>query len=262
MNKINGVILIVCCFKYKNIREKYKLEKTNYNGWEVIYLFGDENLDKDYILENNTLTVKCEDSYLYLMKKLILGIKYLYENYNIKEGILRCGDDLIFNNDLLLEFLNNSKNDYIGKNFIKKSIIEPIQNINLNETKNNRFMINYYNRNLIEKENITKTIQKYNNKLSIDDLNITVDIGEIIALGHIYYLSNKSCKILLDNFNYDILTYESNCFPYILEDVGVGYLLFKNNIDLTFDKNMWFNPHYQNFDEPGKYMCFHTNEGN
>ena len=60
-----------------------------------------------------------QDSYLFLMKKLILGMKYINEIFNIKEGILRW-DDLIKEN-LLLEFLNSPKEDYIVK-FSKKSI--------------------------------------------------------------------------------------------------------------------------------------------
>ena len=44
MKNVNGIILIVCCFKYKEIRKKFKLKKNNYSGWEVIYLFADETI--------------------------------------------------------------------------------------------------------------------------------------------------------------------------------------------------------------------------
>ena len=74
-----------------------------------------------------------------------------------------------------------------------------------------------------------------------------------------------SFNILINEFNSinnNILTIEHNCYPYILEDVGIGYILFKNNINLTHKQDLWFNPHYQNFDPPGEYLCFHTNEGN
>lgn len=45
--------------------------------------------------------IKCEDSYLHLFKKLALSIKYLNEIFIIEEGILRCGDDLIFDENIL-----------------------------------------------------------------------------------------------------------------------------------------------------------------
>ena len=43
MININGIILIVCCEKYRDIRKNFKLNKNNYIGWEVVYLFGNEN---------------------------------------------------------------------------------------------------------------------------------------------------------------------------------------------------------------------------
>jgi hypothetical protein len=263
MIDVNGIILIVCCEKYKKIRSKFKLNNNNYDGWEVVYLFGNEELNEEYKYENNILTIKCEDSYLFLMKKLILGMKYLNSIFNIKEGILRCGDDLIFKENLLIEFLNSKKDDYVGKNFFKKSILH--NEIDLTKSIHNNFMCNYYNKNKNELIEINKQIKKYNNNLDIYKVNKTVDISEYIALGHIYYLSNKSIEILINKFseiNNDILLFENNCYPYILEDVGVGYILFKNNINLTHRTDLWYNPHYQNFDPPGEYICFHTNEGN
>ena len=263
MINVKGVILIVCCEKYRNIRKKFKLNKNNYNGWEVIYLFGNEELNSEYEFENNILTIKCEDSYLFLMKKLILGMKYINEIFNIKEGILRCGDDLIFKENLLLEFLNSPKEDYIGKNFSKKSI-NPKELV-LSTSIHNNFMNNYYSKNKNESLEVNKSIKKYNIDLEINKLTRTVDISKFIALGHIYYLSNRSIEILISKFseiNNDILFFENNCYPYILEDVGIGYILFKNNIKLTLKQDIWYNPHYQHFDKPGEYMCFHTNEGN
>ena len=88
----------------------------------VVYLFGDPNINDNYIFENNTLTIKCEDSYLFLSKKINLGIKYVNEIFNIKEGIIKCDDDLIIN-EKLIEFLNEPKEDYIGKNFLKKVLL-------------------------------------------------------------------------------------------------------------------------------------------
>lgn len=259
MINVNGIILIVCCQKYKDIRQKYKLPKNTYSNWEVVYLFGNENQEQEYKYENNTLTIKCEDSYLFLMKKLILGMKYLYNIFNIKDGILRCGDDLIFKDNLLIDFLNSNKDDYMGKNFIKKSIIS--NEINLNNTIHNTFMINYYERNQNEKIIINKQIKTYNDNLNISKLNTVINISDFIALGHIYYVSNKSVNLLINNFD-SIFKTENNSYPYILEDLGVGYILFKNNINLTLKQDLWYNPHYQNFDSPGEYICFHTNEGN
>ena len=53
--------------------------------------------------------IKCEDSYLHLLKKFALAIKAVKCLFNIKEGILRCGDDLIFNEDNLSLFTTYKK---------------------------------------------------------------------------------------------------------------------------------------------------------
>jgi hypothetical protein len=115
---VNGIILILSCQKHKDTRLKeFSLHKTSYNNWEVIYVIGDLFLEKDYILDGNFLYVKCEDSYLHLLKKLVLSIKYLRELFMIKEGILRCGDDLVFNESNLLKFIHKKtkKYDYYGQ---------------------------------------------------------------------------------------------------------------------------------------------------
>lgn len=271
MNKINvnGIIMRICCNKYKELRKQFKLKEKNILGWEIIDVYGDKNLNQEYTFKNNNLIIKCEDTYLHLIIKLILSFKILNEIFNIKEGILRCGDDLIFNMDNLNIFLNiKNKNDYIGKNFDKRDIINPIETINLDLIKNDLFMINYYKKNIDEQIYINKTLNKYG--LEIDNINVVPYIYNYIALGHIYYLSNKSIKLIINHFiekdnnhNFTVI-YENNKFyPYAYEDIGIGYILFKNNIDLTYYSEMWFNPHYQNFDtEDLKYICTHTNEGN
>jgi hypothetical protein len=55
--------------------------------------------------------------------------------------------------------------------------------------------------------------------------------------GAMFYLSNKSCNVLVEHMeriSWDIYTYsEEDGYPYIIEDIGVGYILAKNNIPIT-----------------------------
>jgi hypothetical protein len=107
MIAVNGIILVLSCQKHLPTRVKhFKLPKNEYAGWKVIYVIGDLFLDCDYKFENEFLFVKCEDSYIHLLKKLVLSLKYLYQTFDIKEGVLRAGDDLLFNEDILVKFLN------------------------------------------------------------------------------------------------------------------------------------------------------------
>jgi hypothetical protein len=121
---VDGIILVLSCQKHRDTRLKeFSFSKTNYNNWEVIYVIGDLFLSKNYILEGNILHVRCEDSYLHLLKKLAVAMKSVKELFNIKEGILRCGDDLIFNENNLIKFIKSKKFDYWGQCFFKKTSI-------------------------------------------------------------------------------------------------------------------------------------------
>jgi hypothetical protein len=75
--KKKGILLILSCKKHENDRmKKFKLSKKNYEGYEVIYVLGDFLLNTIYKFDENTniLTLKCEDSYIHLLKKLVLSI--------------------------------------------------------------------------------------------------------------------------------------------------------------------------------------------
>ena len=81
------------------------MPKNDYLNWKVIYVIGDLFMDTDYEIRNeNVMYVKCEDSYIHLLKKEALAIKHIYKMYNIKQGILKCCDDLIFNEPALKFF--------------------------------------------------------------------------------------------------------------------------------------------------------------
>ena len=144
MEIVDGIILILSCEKHKLTRLKeFRLKHNYYDKWKVIYIIGDLFLDEKYKLIDNIMYIKCEDSYLHLFKKLVLSLKYLKECFNIKEGILRCGDDLIFNENNLVNFLRSNKYDFYGQSVTASNNI-------INDTEflktitYDPFMLNYY----------------------------------------------------------------------------------------------------------------------
>ena len=140
MNEIPGIILILSCKKYINNRIKEIKLKKEYLNWKVIYVIGDMNLTKDYeIRQENFLYIKCEDSYLHLIKKFGLSLKYILDNYKLTEGILRCCDDLIFNEKILFRFLQNKKYDFYGQSDFKNQIFVP----NFEKIKKQKQIIGY-----------------------------------------------------------------------------------------------------------------------
>jgi hypothetical protein len=79
--------------------------------------------------------------------------------------------------------------------------------------------------------------------------------------GPVLYLSNKSCKILINhmnNVNYDILHYDekTKSYPYTTEDLAIAYILYNNCIDFIHCNNL-----YCNTDRAFNHnsMAIHTN---
>ena len=142
---VEGIILVLSCKKHLNTRLKeFKLKKSFYTGWKVIYVIGEFFLENNYKLYDDLLTIKCEDSYIHLLKKLVLSIKYLNEIYEIKQGILRSGDDLIFNESNLVKFLETpNKLNFYGCSPAGVSVINPKLD-DLKITRDDYFMIYYY----------------------------------------------------------------------------------------------------------------------
>ena len=224
---IKGAILIYSCHKHKDTRLKeFKLPKDEYAGWKVFYILGNPNIKQDFIM-GNTILLKCEDSYIHVAKKVVMGIKFIYENYEVEEGILRCGDDLVFNETTLVNFLKmESKPDYMGitANDKMPNTVVP---------QNSNFMPSYY---LSHQEDLQNPLHgiPYN----ISEMMQFNKVPKLMyAGGVVVYLSNKSCNTLVAHFesigwNVFLLD-ETYGYPYIIEDIAVGYILHMNNIFVT-----------------------------
>ena len=276
MIPVNGIILVLSCQKHLNTRLKhFQLPKNEYVGWKVIYVIGDLFLDCDYKFEGNFMIIKCEDSYIHLLKKLVLSLKYLYKTFDIKEGVLRCGDDLIFNEEQLEKFLISSKTKqqasltgqiansteeihFLGRSPSGKSLLShEISDADIKSFTNDKFMVDYY---MCHQEDFDNPLHNLKG----------VDISKYIKRPHIpvgpcgiiFYLSNKSCKILinhLDNIKYNIFHYDeyTDSYPYTIEDCAVSFILYSNNIGFEHRIYM-YDEHYNN---PNKenVIAIHTN---
>ena len=267
MIKVDGIILILTCHKYLDTRLKeFKLPKDNYGNWKVIYVIGDLFIDSDYKLEGNLMTIKCEDSYFHLLKKLVLALKYLYENFDIKDGVLRSGDDLVFNEELLQSFLNSPKQYKIGNNY---GNIDFLGNCSSGKTLAEHDFVTYENKS----SESLHFVYYYNDHPEDFDNPLHnlkgVDISKytrhpstpIFIHGPLLYFSNKSCEILINhmnNINYNILHYDekTKSYPYTTEDLAIAYILYYNRINFIHCDN-W----YCNTDQPLKNntLAIHTN---
>jgi hypothetical protein len=235
---VEGIILILSCQKHKNTRLKeFSLPKDEYSGWKVIYVLGDFFLDAPYKLDGNMLTVKCEDSYIHLLKKLVLSIQYMYEIFHIKQGILRSGDDLIFNIPKLEEFLSMmEKPAFLGWSPSEQPLLR-FDRIMLKQTRTDFFMVDYYKNHPEDFNNPQHNLRGVN----IFDYLIRPEIP-IGAAGSLYYVSNKCCQILvnhMENINYNVFQYDeySKSYPYTIEDCAVSFILYFNKVGFTYDRD-------------------------
>ena len=251
MISVDGIILVISCQKHLQTRLREINLQENYGNWKVINVIGDLFLDCDYKLEGNLMTIKCEDSYIHLLKKEILSFKYLYEMFDIKEGILKCNDDLIFNENILETFLKTPKLikikindneyidiDYLGRSSNGFSMINHSFACDPNKSHDDECLVNYYE---IHKEDFD------NPQHNLKDVDIAKykkrPYTPTAIQGPLMYLSNKSCKILINhmcNINYNIFHYDekSYSYPYTLEDCAISFILLCNNINLI-NINNW-----------------------
>jgi hypothetical protein len=263
MIAVDGIILVISCQKHIPTRLKEINLKKDYGNWKVINVIGDLFLDCDYKLEGNLMTLKCEDSYLHLLKKLVLSFKYLYEIFDIKEGILKCNDDLIFNENSLESFLKSQKKhkindrEYIDIDYIGRT------NYSFELGESTEHLINYYKNHPEDLDNPQHNLKG----VDITKFSKYVKKEQKYIYGPLIYFSNKSCKILINhmnNINYDIHHYDkkSDSYPYGIDDVIIGYILISNNIEIMHS-NYWYND-LDNLslteEDKNKYIALHTNK--
>ncbi len=240
--EVNGIILILSCQKHKDTRLKeINLSKTSYNNWEVVHVIGDFFLEENYKYENNETTygrnylyIRCEDSYLHLLKKLALSIKAVYEIFDIKEGVLRCGDDLYFNEKNMVRLLNSiylTKYDYYGQSAFSRSYKCLNKNV-LKKIKVDPFMMRYYYSHPEDFSNPQHNLKG----ITISKYCARPDLYG--AAGVFFFLSNKACSIIveqMEKINFNILHHDrfTNSYPYIIEDCGVSFIMYMNNIEFV-----------------------------
>lgn len=283
---VGGIILVTSCHKYLHTRLQELNLKATYGDWKVICVIGDLFLDCDYRLEGNLLRIKCEDAYIYNLKKFVLSLKYLYEMFDITEGVLRANDDLVFNEKLLVGFLQMPKKlvinpdagteidiDFLGRSSIGHSLINYPFVCEPHRSGVNRHLVNYYETHQEDFDNPLHNIK------GVDVLKYSV-MPHIPAFLHgpLIYFSNKSCKILinhLEEINYDIYHYheKSNSYPYTIDDLTYPLILLSNNINLlhtnNWHKELESSPAHTsqfaydicgNFENSPECIAFHTNK--
>jgi hypothetical protein len=214
---VPGILLFISCQKHSKPggRVDRHIPKEPYiNGWKVHVVIGDLTIEKDYIVQGKLITIKCEDSYVYLLKKVAMTFKVLLDLYDIQEGIFRINDSVKLNVPNLIKFLDGPKHDYMGR-YIRYSL-GPV-------LKNDHFMQIYYRSHPNElKDPMSGLIGK-----TADDIPTTRPDVTYVS-GTMLYVSSMAAEMVHDEMkkhNYDVFYKNEHGHPYIIEDVGIGYIL-------------------------------------
>lgn len=195
--------MILTCKHYRHHYEtKFKIMTTllqNNDDFDFVFVCGNNNQHDEFVYNETEKMVyaKCGDYYEDLQIKVFMGIKYILKTFNDVNGIFKTDDNAaVKDGQRLLELLLHNKSiDYFGFfNDNKKRI--PVQ-----YTLKNYRLKQFHNP------------EPYRNKKFLSSQ---------CCYGFGYYISLKSCDIVLDN--YDIVKNE------VLEDMCIGIILNKNNI--------------------------------
>ncbi len=248
---MQGAILIFSCEKHRTTRlAKYKLPESEYANWRVFYVFGDPFLDQPFVFENDCLTLRCEDSYLHLPKKVALGFKAILETFPDIEGILRSGDDLVFDTQALERFLRSPKTHYMG--FCWNTVTTNP----MGEKYTNEFIPDYYRSHPEDFNNPSHGLPPYEDVMK---MNVIPRIQG--ASGVLSYFSKRCCKYIveeMESIHWDIATYdETYGFIYIIEDIANSSILSKRGI-YADEYPMWTDS--PDLFATGNYIALHTND--
>jgi hypothetical protein len=194
---INTLFIIYSCKKNKDKHDLlYNLLVNKINA-KIFIVYGDNNIQYEYLIQDKYLILKCSDNYEHLSSKTLKLINIAHK-FKIKH-LFKCDDDIIPNIKKmkeLIQYVNDNTVDYLG---IPCNVIKEFKGTDhYNKCTKPKLMFdtNY---------NIPKTVHKC-----------------IFAGGPMYYLNEKSINII-NNSNID-----TSRFFY--EDVMIGYHLNKNDI--------------------------------
>ena len=253
MQKVPGVILIVTCRKYLSERvPNYIPNADSYEGWPIIYCLAEPNLTSDYVVttpggrmgKKSFLIVKCEDTYVHLLKKFDLAVRALETMYDIEQGILKIGDDIVINENLLKEFLNTeTKADYIGRTYSGNEFNVDEAGYTCRESRNDESMFWYFIKNPDAADELKKLTGKYDWPFLAG--KVRVPAVPAFPPGMALYFSTKAIKAIHDEMNsieFKVLDeYDNTGWNYLIEDIAIAYILYKHGISLTNMNNFFEN---------------------
>jgi hypothetical protein len=228
---VSGIILIMSCRKYQQTRPINHINHIYYRsiGWPVVVVYGEPILDVEYQFDSqdkniSTLVVRAPDTYLHLILKLGRALDALMKLFDIRVGVLRIVDNNHLHDIPTAKFLlaqSQQSPDYIG--------CYMNQGRSVGDEYVDTFMLDYYQHHPDPTVDVGK-LAKFTKLRTVE-----------YAVGPAFYLSLNACRIILrelDSVGWDVFAEIDGIHPLIIEDYGVGYVLYRNGVKCTFAPKM------------------------
>jgi hypothetical protein len=215
------ILHLVLYSKNEIYDEMYKITREYYNNFDdvkTVYYILNNEIEEEYLLEGDILSIKGEESFLPgILYKTLETFKYFSKDINNYEYVIRSNISTIINFKILLNNLNNKNISYGGGNKLnlqwicQKSGVIDKSLFNLNFFQGTCIILNRYLFNLL---------MKYENEIRrdiIDDLAICLFIQQKIrnismecyCLMNLLYF-NENYNLLIEEYKEKIIIYRNN----------------------------------------------------
>lgn len=115
------IFLVLNCKKNNYRREQQTWLKKLPENFKYFHVQGDPSLNTLYRVQNNLITVKCDDGYLCLPQKVLMGMKIINRHFDY-DYIFKTDDDINWTNietlNLINKYLEKNPYDYGGAAFV------------------------------------------------------------------------------------------------------------------------------------------------
>lgn len=251
---VPGVVMIVSCHKFLGTRvadAEFGLREDEVRGWPVHVIVGDPALHSDHEFRGRTLVVRCEDSYCHLLKKVACALRALLARYDVQHGVLRCGDDLVFNRARLYEFLEAAERGEVGGQYVGRLL--PSRGPP-GGAHHDAFMVDFF---ATHPEDFGNPLNGLAGRRAGFGQYCVVPSVPYVS-GVIMYLGVAACLAVVEGMErvgMDVFASEpGRGFPYLIEDIGIGYLMDRAGVAAD-DRPGFYSDHGLTSD----CLAYHTN---
>lgn len=233
---VPGVILVTSCHKHLGTRvaEMALLRSDEFEGWPVHAVVGDPSLPREFELRGRLLVVRCEDSYVHLLKKVALAVRALCGAlYDVRHGVLRCGDDLEFDAAELRRFLRERERPGDAAHYAGRPVGLPAASERAAPARHDPFMVHYYRGH---PEDFRDPLHGLAGREDGFERYSVVPAGAYVS-GVMLFLSARACALVvahMEAVGFDVFAHDPLYgYPYIIEDVGIGHILRRAGVPIT-----------------------------